>query len=269
MAERRDPQVAITKRHLMAELFNERPGEVFYGRQIEMLFEDRPSADGPAPYHWITTKALGELVDEGAIQSELMPLEAATRIRFYWSKSHRYWRRQAEAVRRLVLEYSDPTFTRALGDHGEMMFDAALPTIGFTPKGRKVRSFEGREWRESGHDLDRVFEKDGISYGVEIKNTLEYIERGELEVKVRMCAHLGLRPMFIVRSSPKSYNHQVISAGGIVLVFKNQLYPHGREEMAKRMRSRLGLPVECPRTMEAGVLQRLNKAHAHVLGLVN
>ena len=47
-------------------------------------------------------------------------------------------------------------------------------------------------------NLDRVFERDGIPYGAEIKNTLAYIDRGELHVKLRMCFYLGLRPLFTV-----------------------------------------------------------------------
>ena len=69
------------------------------------------------------------------------------------------------------IRYSDSMFTRALGHHGEMMFDAALPTEGFLPKAKKVRAYAGREWLLTPHDLDRVYERDGIAYGAEIKKT--------------------------------------------------------------------------------------------------
>ena len=82
------------------------------------------------------------------------------------------------------------------------MFDAALPTAGFLPCGRAVRAFNGKEWVGSRHDLDRVFSRGGRFYGVEIKNTLPYIQKEEMEIKLKMCAHLGLVPVFIVRMAP-------------------------------------------------------------------
>jgi hypothetical protein len=43
------------------------------------------------------------------------------------------------------------------------MFDAALPRFGFMPVGTKVRSNEDRTRMETGHDLDRVFVRDGVA----------------------------------------------------------------------------------------------------------
>lgn len=147
------------------------------------------------------------------------------------------------------------------------MFDAALPRFGFMPKERKVRSYAGREWTETGHNLDRVFERDEIPYGAEIKNTLEYIPRDELRIKLRMCQWLHLKPLFIVRMAPKSYIEEVRQAGGFTLVFKYQLYPHGHDELTRRVKHELGLPVDCPQTVEDGTILRLVRWHVKVHGL--
>jgi len=183
------------------------------------------------------------------------------KIRFYSSLRNRYWKRRAEEIRKLVATYSDSTFTTALGHHGELMFDAALPTGGFMPRGRKVRAYAGNEWTMSAHDLDRVFERDGVSYGTEIKNTLDYIPIGELVVKLRMCAHLSLRPLFIVRMAPRSYIEMVRRAGGFTLVFKYQLYPHGHARLAETVREELGLPVDSPAAIQDGTVQRFLNWH--------
>lgn len=210
----RDPKTDEAKAQVL-ELFKKYPKRVFYQRQIEVLLEKEL-------FHWITVRALDELIDEGIIESELRPLgESGGKIRFFWSRQHRYWRREAARIEKLVLEFS--RLGRAIGAHGETMFDAALPKFGFMPKGWKVRAYGGREWTETGHDLDRVFERDGIAYGTEIKNTLEYIPRGEMQIKVRMCEALGLKALFIVRMAPKSYIEEVRQAGGFTLVFKYQL----------------------------------------------
>ena len=145
------------------------------------------------------------------------------------------------------------------------MFDAALPTVGFLPTGRKVTSYNGKEWTESKHDLDRVFERDGIAYGTEIKNTLGYIEKVELKTKIKMCQKLGLRPLFIMRGSPKSYNNLIREVGGFALIFKFQLYPYGQKAFADEVRRRLELPTDCPARIADGTMQRFLKWHLGTL----
>lgn len=186
---------------------------------------------------------------------------ACSSITIYRGKAHRYWRRQAQEIVGLVLQFSNESFTRALGRHGELMFDAALPTAGFLPNGRDVRSYGGKEWKETNHDLDRVCERDGVAYGIEIKNTLSYIEKEELDIKVRMCKYLGLRPLFIVRMAPKNYINGVWENGGYTLVFKHQLYPHGQESFASTVRECLQLPVDCPQRIADGTVNRFLTWH--------
>lgn len=141
------------------------------------------------------------------------------------------------------------------------MFDAALPTVGFMPKGKDVRDYGGGKWEKTGHDLDRVFEYEGVGYGAEVKNTLDYIPAEELETKIEMCQFLGLKPLFIMRYAPKNYMNRIIQAGGIGLLFEQQLYPYGYEALAKRVREELGLKVDCPTRVADGVMERLVKAH--------
>ncbi len=273
-AERpRDPKTDEAKAALVA-LFAKDPARVFYIRQLEVILEGDF-------FHWITVRALDELEEEGKLASEVAPLLTPIRlatlgtlppnggpvIRFFWVRGNRYWRRQAEAIRKLVAEFSRPEFGRALGRHGEQMFDAGLPRVGFMPVAWTVREYQGRQWTETGHNLDRVIVRDGIAYGAEIKNTLEYISREELRVKVRMCAALGVRPLFILRMAPKSYIHEVNEAGGYVLVFKWQLYPHGSEELVRRVRERLGLFVDSPAALQEGTLRRFLGWHHRTHGL--
>jgi len=139
------------------------------------------------------------------------------------------------------------------------MFDAALPRAGFAPRGRAVRFFAGKEWLRSKHDLDRVFSRGGRDYGIEIKNTLAYIPREEMEIKVEMCKHLGLVPVFIVRMAPANYIEAVRQVGGFTLVFEHQLYPFGQGEFAREVRERLGMKVDCPSAIEDGTIERLSK----------
>jgi hypothetical protein len=108
--------------------------------------------------------------------------------------------------------------------------------------------------------------RDGVAYGVEIKNTLKYIPSDEFAVKLEMCRFLGLRPLFIMRFAPKSYNYQIIGAGGFSLIFKYQLYPFGQKAFADRVKEQLGLPVDCPVRISDGTIERFLKWHNASLG---
>ncbi|MGO9641533.1 MAG: hypothetical protein ACLP1Y_09550 [Candidatus Acidiferrales bacterium] len=257
VVERRDPVVDLAKEDLR-NLFAEEPESVFYQRQLQVIYEKKY-------FHWITAHSLSELAREGSLTAEVLPLPgigtAAGTITIYRANAYRYWKRQADEIVKLVSQFSQPSFTLALGAQGETMFDAALPTVGFMPEGRKVRSWGGLEWTRTGHDLDRVFERYGIGYGAEIKNTLGYIEKEELEVKVAMCHYLGLRPLFIVRMAPKSYVNFVEQEGGFTLVFKYQLYPFGAKEFADEVRTKLRLPTDSPTRIEHGTVKRFLDWH--------
>lgn len=254
----RDRKIDEAKAGLL-DFFAAQPDRVFYSRQLAVLHEREF-------FHWITTRALGELVKEGQIGSTLMELRPGLVVRFCWAKKNRYWKRSAQKVAALIEQYADDKVGSALGNHGELMIDAALPKAGFIPSGEDVREYGGLKWEETEHDLDRVFERDGVAYGTEIKNTLDYIERDELEIKLRMCEELQLVPLFIVRFAPKSYIERVRRAGGFSLLFEYQMYPPGYEELAKRLKDELDLKVGWPSKVAAGTVQRLLNWHEGQLG---
>jgi hypothetical protein len=241
-------------REALIQFFEQHPREVFYERQLEVIFEKHF-------FHWITGKALHELRQEEKLSSAFMTLSGDVGIRLYRTPSHRFWKRQAKEIIGLVRSFSEEHFTRALGQHAELMFDAALPIEGFMPRGRKVKRYRDIEWTLTGHDLDRVIERDGVAYGVEIKNTLPYIPRKELQIKIFMCQAFGIKPLFIVRMAPQSYIEEVRQAGGFTLVFRYQLYPHGFSQFAQQVRDRLAIPVDSPLTIAEGTIRRLLNWH--------
>jgi hypothetical protein len=140
--EERRPRDAMvdTAKEALRDLFKRERKEVFYKRQLQVIFEDRF-------FHWITDRALKELAAKGHIaQDTEEEIPVIKHITFYRANSHRFWRRQAAEIVALVKRFSDPEFTYALGAHGEQMFDAALPRFGFMPRGAKVRSYGGKSW---------------------------------------------------------------------------------------------------------------------------
>lgn len=237
--------------------FEESPHRLFYSTQIETMLEREF-------FHWITGKALLELATAGRIRRVPTVVQQKT-INFYAHPKHRYWKRELREMVSLLQRVFDPEFTHAIGRHGELMFDAALGRYGFRAEARDTNTWNGVSWPITNHNLDRIVTRDGLAYGVEIKNTQNYISRIELRTKVTMCRWLKLKPLFIMRFAPKSYIHEINKQGGFVLLFENQIYPMGHTPLLTEVRNRLGLKIHCPNEIMEGDMLRLLNWHNRFL----
>lgn len=242
------------------KIFEDSPTRVFYSTQIETLLEREF-------FHWITNKALLELGNSRRIQRMPAVVQAKT-VNFYAHNKHRYWKREQQHLQGLLERIFNPEFTQAVGRHAEMMFDSALSRNGFmlTPD-RDVKSWNGKTWTETNHNLDRICIRDGIAYGVEIKNMQNYIQRDELHTKLRLCEYLELKPLLIMRTAPKSYMHDIIRKGGFGLLFEEQIYPWGHGSLLSEVRNSLGLKVQSPRDIKEGDMLRLVNWHKKKHGI--
>lgn len=254
----RDRKIDEAKAVLMERFFPEDGKAVYYARQLEIAVERQF-------FHWITKKALNELVAQRAMSFKREQLEHHI-AHFFFPRRHRYPRRQIRQTIDLIAEFSDPQFTRALGHHGEMLMDAGFARIGFRIRANKVRAVGDRPWTQTNHDLDPLIERDGLKYGVEIKNQLGYIEQTEFRTKLDMCRFFGVRPLFVARMMPKSYINDVQLAGGFALILNNQHYPLLADDLARRVRERLDLPVRVLTALPDTTLDRFEHWHKRHLG---
>jgi len=239
--------------------FEQHRERVFFSRQLEVQNEDRY-------FHWITNRAIRDLEAEGLIKSEVRKLPRAGTIKLLWHRSYRYYKREATRLVELVNDYANPNISEFIGLQGEIMVLDAFARCQFVTQGREMNSFRGETWRESDHDLDFIFERDEIAYGVEVKNTLGYMDYEEFRLKIRLCAHLRLRPLFVVRMFPRSWMHELINAGGFGLILKYQLYPWGQRELGRRIAQELGLPIDAPRAIGTGTMTRFLRWHESLVG---
>jgi hypothetical protein len=60
---------------------------------------------------------------------------------------------------------------------------------------------------------------------------------------------------------PKTWIKETIDAGGFGLILKYQLYPWTHHGIAKRVSSELGLPVDSPKALQDGTMQRFLRWH--------
>lgn len=248
-----DPK-EIEAREELEEFFDKNREKVFYSRQLEVKFEDKY-------FHWVTNRALKNLVNDGQIKLESRDLKYGSSINLLWHKSYRYYKTSAKNIVQLVEEYSDPAMTEAIGYQGESLVVNGFTRFQFIMEGQNTRKFQGKEWIATGHDLDFIFGRDSLHYGVEVKNTLGYIDYDEFNIKIALCKYIGVRPVFVVRMMPRVWIEELRKKGGFTLVLKHQFYPLNARELASRVRSELGLPVDTPRALEDGTIKRFYNWH--------
>ena len=246
-----DTEEAKARARLLAH-FVDHPQEVFYSRQLEVLFEREY-------FHWVTNRALRSLVLEGVLTMEPRLLDIGSQIKLVWNKRYRFPRRAALGVYELVNRYATSATDGTLGMQGEHLVLAAFARNKFVLIGEETREYKGQTWSETNHDLDFIFERDGIGYGIEVKNTLGYVDVGEFVTKIRLARSIGVKPVFAARALPKTWIQALIKAGGYAMVMGWQFYPWTHAELATTIREKLGLPVDTPKRIEKGTMDRFEK----------
>jgi hypothetical protein len=236
--------------------FEDNPEAVFYSRQLEIMFEREY-------FHWVTNRAIRRLVDEGRIISEARKLDLGSEIKLLWHKKFRFYKRAAKEVFDLVNQYSTAATDGTLGLQGEHLVLAAFARKKYVLAAEEANEYDGKKWGESGHDLDFIFERDGVGYGIEVKNTLGYLPVKEFVAKIRLAVHLGIRPVFAVRALPKTWAEALIESGGYAMIMQYQFYPWTHKDLASEIRAKLLLPVDTPKRIEDGTMQRFENWVQH------
>lgn len=248
-----DPSQELAREDLR-RFIEERKERVFYSRQLEIKHERKY-------FHWVTNRAMHDLIDEGFLEAEERKLKTGGRIIVVWQWNYRYYKRAANRLCKLVEEFADPSIGEALGDHGELLVVRAFAKSQFVMKGEHTREYDGKKWTETEHDLDYIFERDSVAYGIEVKNKLGYMDYDELKIKIKICKKLGIRPVFVARMLPETWIYEIVQEGGFALILEWQLYPKVLSDLVKRIRRELELAVDMPRAIKDGTMARFTRWH--------
>ena len=109
----KDPAQEKAKERLVV-FFDENREEVFYSRQLAVIHEDEF-------FHWVTYRALMELIESRYLVSETRELKTGGEIKLVWHRHYRYAKRRASRVLELVEELSRPATGSALGQNAELL----------------------------------------------------------------------------------------------------------------------------------------------------
>jgi len=141
---KRDHKIDEAKEELQ-NFFKEKNKDVFYMKQLEVKYEKQF-------FHWIIARAINELIDEGVLGYEMVPLRDATWVKFVFNRRHRYYKRQINRCLEVIKEYSNQNVAKACGRQAEVLFLNALAIKGFMPKGENINEYKGQKWSRTNHD---------------------------------------------------------------------------------------------------------------------
>jgi hypothetical protein len=233
------------------------PDSPYHRKQIEVLFETKYQ-------HWVTDRAVKALIQEGFLreQTRLTP-------EFELNFIHRYnLRRIARAIKEraeIIRRYSDTNMSRATGDQAEIWALHLFRSNSFSIIGRHIREYQGNVWAETGHDLDFIIERDGIAYGVEVKNKFEYLDDDIYDIKLEICARLHIRPLFFFRMASYLQIYKTKNQDGKIIIFKSKIFPPGNERFVREIWNKMRLPVSVWRDLPQPITQSLITYHEYIM----
>lgn len=250
MSQPQDPARGIAKQALKEHFTNKAKKPIkkpFYQSQLQILYEDDF-------FPWVVADALKELVQEGflvvidkTIVPELAKLRYVNKIKFFANK--KAFQTEIEKKRmkvkiinisKLADKYSDPQNSEIIGKHLESLVKAELRAQQFDIIGIHSNEYNGIKWTKTQHDLDFIAKHNNgtLAVGVEVKNTLDLMDPEEIDIKIAICAHLGIVPVFAVRWI-KPYVQCIKRQGGFCWFFKTQMYPLGSKTFTEELFTKL------------------------------
>jgi len=211
---------------------------VFYKRQVEVIFED-------AYPHDVTGKAIKGLLAEGFLKAErrFVGKGKDVPIIFVCKQSRRYTALEIRERIEIVDRFSDDEVNKGVGKYAEILFAHMLEKNQFQVVDRHTKSFRGKTCKKSRKNLDFIVEKDGVSYGMEVKNTFDYMPQDEFEEKLDMCQFLGLLPVFPLRYPSPQQFELMGEVDGLALAFKTRFFPPGNQKLVTAIWNHFRLPV--------------------------
>ena len=211
---------------------------VFYKKQIQVIFEELYPHD-------VIGKAVDELILEGFLKEKHRTFgkENNVPIIFVYRKGRRYISQEVKDRINIVEKYSDDELNDGSGKYAESLFQHLFEKNRFKIIDRNTNSYRGEKWEESDKDLDFIIEKDGCDYGVEVKNTFDYMPHDEFVEKLAMCKFLDIFPLFPVRFASPEQHEMMQNADGLALVFKTRIFPPGNQKLVTEIWNNFRLPV--------------------------
>lgn len=134
----------------------------------------------------------------------------------------------------------------SMGRFCEGIIEEALTDAGFITLSRNedTKYFRGREY-EGRKDLDFIAYKEGVFYGVEVKNLIAYPNWNDDIVEKKLVAdYHGIQFVFVNRTLGP-YGYRLFGCGGLYLEFGEIVWSLFFSSLAEKLVKRLYFPIIC------------------------
>lgn len=232
------------------------PDSPYHRKQIEVLFESKYQ-------HWVTDRAVSSLIDEHFLRERRYQLPEFE-LYFVYRYNLRRIAREINKRIKIVRQYSVPSVSDATGDQAEIWAQHLFRSNSFRIVGRNTKEYKSKEWTKTNHNLDFIIEKDGISYGVEVKNKFPYLDDDIFDIKLEICSHLGVIPLFVFRTASESQIGKVSNQNGRILIFKTKVFPPGYRQLVNDIWNNMRLPVFIWKEIPSNVERLFLRCHADI-----
>jgi hypothetical protein len=163
----------------------------------------------------------------------------------------------------------------SVSGHVEDLFYDAFVSLGFKFGGRDVSTLGERKAvgvpGKEPPNVDFVFERDGIRYGIDVKNWIRYewITRKDVVSKVKVAKELGVVPFIVARYADKDVVYkEIVEKGGLVYSYRHLLVPSVYESLAKAAQELLGYPILAVDKLPDFKVEWIGKLHSALVNRV-
>jgi hypothetical protein len=194
---------------------------------------------------------LQRLESSGALSSVKKTVDGVGDVKFYFPSKFNNGQELQKIRKKIdrsavwIAKYSHPSITKMLGKHLHDVVRSEIRVHGFEIlEEGNVKKHGSKEWTKTNHSLDIVarHRRKNLTIGVEVKNMLSLDPLSEVLVKLEMCRHLEITPVFACRWM-ESHKQVIKSKDGFLWQFGVQLYPRGQEKFVDAIRKRFKFPV--------------------------
>lgn len=220
----------------LKEWFNDnREERIGYMRQLAVIFEDDY-------YHWITYNAIKYLHKQGFLKKDQRKWGKDKSLNIFYTPEIKYKSRKEKKIINIVQTLDENS--REIGDTGEYVVERTLGRMtNMDWVGKETRSYDGKEWTDTDENLDLIYEYNDVGIGIEVKNRLSYPEKQTILNKIKICNHLGLKPVFICRMMPYERQNILNKQDGFGLRFKRLILPNHLTGFENDLRDIMHIPA--------------------------
>jgi len=209
-------------------------------RTIQILLEKEKY------WHTVTWNAIKDIRKENKLRTAKYPPRGSFPVWVY-----RYDLRINDLKKKIDAEYK-PVYKEFIDASSEMGFycediiEMALAKAGFVTLSRNqnTKYFRGRT-SSARTDLDFIAYKEGVFYGIEVKNLIGYPDWNEEIIGKKSIAEFHGIQFVMMSRALGSYGYDLFQCGGLYMEFQELIWAPKFSSLAERVKEKLYFPIIC------------------------